>query len=123
VKIRLIRPAAQHTAGTVLDRRPSEASALVRSGVAEYVVEEQPADTEQADSGHASDPDDTPEVHTDSTDDSVVTVTTTGGPIEQTDLDGWSLAELRARATDLGLPTYGTKAQLAERIMKSDTKS
>jgi hypothetical protein len=113
VKIRLIRPAAQHTAGTVLDRRPSEASVLVRSGVAEYVVEQQQADTDQADT---SDTADTPEVDSNSTEGSVDTVTSTGRPNEQSDLDGWSLAELRARATDLGLPTYGTKAQLADRI-------
>lgn len=41
---------------------------------------------------------------------------------ETVDYDGMTLAELRTAADKAGLPTYGTKAQLIERLKSTDAE-
>lgn len=42
-------------------------------------------------------------------------------PAEANAYDGWSLAELQDEAKSHGLPTYGTKAEIAARLSESGT--
>jgi hypothetical protein len=104
VRVRLLHPLGQHHVGALVDYRPSEAGYLVRSGNAEYADES----AQEAGSEPASDAMET-----------VGTSTADDGPSQS---DGPSGAELKTRATELGVATYGTKAQLAERIAEAETK-
>ncbi|MFC6090863.1 SAP domain-containing protein [Saccharothrix lopnurensis] len=91
-QVKLLRRMGQNPAGSIRTYRDSEAEWLVNSGHAEYV-------------GSVTHREPEPPAHT--------------APEEQGDDQrppAPDLATLKAQAGALGLPTYGTKAQLADRI-------
>jgi hypothetical protein len=106
MRVRLLHPLGQHHVGALVDYRPSEAGYLVRSGNAEYADE--PA-AQAAGSEPASD--------------AVETTDSVAAVDGSSQSEGPSGAELKARATELGVATYGTKAQIAERITEAEARS
>ena len=109
MRVRLLKSLAQRRAGQIVDYRQSEAEWLIFRGaaepvatVADYVAAAAEVEPEEAVSGHEES--DVPEDGAQKSP-------------EPEDLEGLTLAELQARATALGLPTYGRKAQLAARIL------
>ncbi|MGW4114810.1 SAP domain-containing protein [Actinosynnema sp. NPDC004786] len=93
-QVRLLRRMGQNPAGSVRLYSDSEAAWLVGNGFGEYFGGSQtaPAAEPEVDQAPPADPHD-----------------------EQRQ-PAPSLADLKAEAERLGLPTYGTKAQLADRI-------
>lgn len=110
-RIRLLRRFGKRAAHSVHDYRDSEASHLVSLGYAEYVGDPAQAAGDQ----HV---DDAVDDNADDREDGE------RGDGPQGDGEpagnGPSLAELQARAKDLGLPAYGTKAQIAQRIVEAE---
>ena len=111
MRVRLLKNLAQRRAGQIVDYRQSEAEWLIFRGAAEpvataadYAAAAAEVETEAVswDSGHEES--DVPEDGAQKSP-------------EPEDLEGLTLAELQARATALGLPTYGRKAQIAARIL------
>lgn len=100
-RVRYTRRLGQHQPGTVRDLRGSEALWLVQRGYATYEQQPAPQPAQQAESGDG---------------DTGAQSTQTQDKAEQDDSKTATLADLKAQAEELKLPTYGTKAQLMDRI-------
>ena len=112
MRVRLLKNLAQRRAGQIVDYRQSEAEWLIFRGAAEpvataadYVAAAAEVETEESVSWDSG------------LEDSDVSEDGAQKAPEPEDLEGLTLAELQARATALGLPTYGRKAQIAARIL------
>jgi hypothetical protein len=97
MRIQLTRRLGQNKAGTVLDLTAPEVDVLVRGSHGIRLEDLKPGDdtppSDEQDSGQDDDTD---------------------------SLSTLKLADLKARAEQLDLPTYGTKAQLLERIEQAE---
>jgi hypothetical protein len=91
--VKLIRRLGQNRPGTIIDVTADEVVWLVARGLGENIGQD------DDDPGDGDQDDDDP---------------------GEENAAGWSLAELRAQADMRGLPSYGTKAAIAERIAEYD---
>lgn len=94
MRVKLLRRLGQHPAKSTVDVRESEAEWLIARGAAERASSAAPRQHQAPEPPVESDQDDE----------------------DEPDSQSMTLAELRAQADERGLPTYGTKAQLAARI-------
>lgn len=94
MRIKLTSRLGQNQPGSIIDVTKTEADWLFLNGHA------RPADEHQAEPQDEPAEDDTADSDSD-------------------DLTGLTLAELKTKAEELGLPTYGNKAQLAGRIAEA----
>lgn len=97
MRVKLLRRLGQNPAHSTLDVRDAEGDWLIERGAA---VATQAG----------------PRRHPEPPDESSIEPAVESEPDPQTA----TLADLRSQAEDLGLPTYGTKAQLAARIAEAD---
>ena len=101
MKVQLTRRLGQNKAGSIIDRTHQEAQQLIQQGYGIHVDE--PSPTVQPSSDEDTEADDQ-RLDGDET------------KVNEDDLDTLSLADLKERATQAGVATYGTKAEIAERI-------
>lgn len=97
MKVKLTRRLGQNKPGTVLDLTTPEAEFLVYRGHAEPVEEHGKTSGTRA------------------------TTTAQSDDEQDDDLDSLTLSELKDRATEAGVATYGTKAEIADRIRTAPT--
>jgi hypothetical protein len=100
-RVRYTRRLGQHQPGSVRDLTGSGALWLVQRGYATYEQQPAPQPAHQTQ---------------DQGDDTDAQSTQTQAGMEQDDGKTVTLADLKAQAEGLKLPTYGTKAQLMDRI-------
>lgn len=113
MRVRLLKRLGQHQERSVVDYPDSEAQWLIERGCAVEVTG-QPIEHVEAPSPEGQDstnPAAQPDVTPDASDDTVE-----GEGTEE------SLKDLQARAEALGLKTYGSKQQVADRIAKHEAK-
>lgn len=116
--VKLLRRIGQHPKGREVDYDTTTAHSLINRGIATPV--ERPVDDSEGDNDNPNvEPESGAELDgqaddTDDVDDDSPVDDDSEGDNDQA--DGDTLAGLKAKADELKLPTYGTKAQLRERI-------